>query len=294
MKRRLIDLVHDRVWREVGDVLATQPEVAGEGDGVRDDASVSGTMKWVELCAAFEGGRLACRNFRRIEGVREVVETVGPVDGSCYAARVREWAPEWLRKPGIREIDSWGRPIKWPGMLLGTGSSFSPTTLRYLATALWLKRQGLVTQRSRIIEIGVGFGGLAAMNGLISGAATHLVDLSPVERAASRMLGELGLGQFGEPAEGRELPGADFVISNYAFTELNRAAQDEYFERHIQPSKHGVIVSNSDIFASTIEGRSNDELLDWFRSAGLDAKLERSNELLAPGDALCKVGMIRW
>lgn len=294
MKRRLIDRVHDRVWREVGGILATQAEVSNHGGTSGGEASVSGTMKWVELCSEFGEGHLESRNFRRISGVRDVVETVGPVDGTFYAGRIKQWAPEWLQDSRIREIDGWGQPIRWPGLLLGTGRSFSPTTLRYLATALWLKNQGMVTADSEIVEIGVGFGGLAAMNGMISGAVTRLVDLPPVERAAKRMLDEHGLGEFGLRSSDQEHPSGSLVVSNYAFTELNESAQEDYFERYIRKSKHGVIVSNADIFAATIQGRSNDELLEWFRSSGLPAKLERSNDLLGPGDELCQVCMIRW
>ncbi|MEP4077617.1 hypothetical protein [Haloferula sp.] len=294
MKRRLIDRIQDRAWREVGGILATKPEIREDGGAAGREASVSGTMDWVELCSEFGEGRLGSRNFRRISGVRDVVETVGPVDGSFYAGRVRQWAPEWLQNSKVHEIDSWGQPIKWPGFLLGAGRSFSPTTLRYLATALWLKKEGYVTQGSEIIEIGVGFGGLAAMNGLISDVVTHLVDLPPVERAAMRMLDEHELGKFGRHSSDQEISSDAAIISNYAFTELNKAAQEEYFERYIRKSKHGAIVSNSDIFASSIQGRTNDELLEWFQKGGLPARIERTNDLLGPGDDLCRVCMIRW
>jgi hypothetical protein len=113
--------------------------------------------------------------------VRDVVETVGPVDGRFYAQKIREWGPEWLINEAVIEIDRWGNPIRWPKWLLGTSNSFSPTTLRYLATALWLKRTGYLVQKSNILEIGVGFGGLAAMNAIVSGAVTTLVDLPQVE-----------------------------------------------------------------------------------------------------------------
>ena len=251
-------------------------------------------MPWAEICAAIAQGTLKTNDFRRNSAVRDIVETVGPVDGRFYGARIGEWEPAWLTNPAIVQVDRWGDPIRWPGLLLGTPRAFSPTTLRYLATALWLKRQGYLAEGSEVIEIGVGFGGLAAMNALTCGAHTTLVDLPAVEKSAMRMLEENGLHRHGCLSHERTHATVPLVISNYAFSELNATIQDQYLERYLKRADHGVIISNAGIFAATIRGRSDHELIAWLRDAGLDARLETSNELLGPGDQLCGVNMIRW
>jgi hypothetical protein len=251
-------------------------------------------MDWPGICHAFAQCRIPSDGFRRLRGVRDVVETVGAVDGRHYAALVCRWAPEWLLSPDVASVDSWGDPLTWPRLLLGTPRSFSPTTLRYLATALWMERQGLFDGNPAIVEIGVGFGGLAAMNQIIGGHRTHMVDLPDVEECAKKFLSQLGLDE--TVVERKELDAYPnrVVISNYAFSELESGVQDIYLNKYLIGSTHGVIVSNAAIFATSIGGRNDDQLVGWLRDAGISAYIDEANDLRSPGDALCGVRMIRW
>jgi hypothetical protein len=295
MKRRLQDRIHDRAWREIGQWLACPAKTSARATtSTGESSSVSAAMPWAEVCAAFADGNLTSSGFRRNAAVRDIVETVGAVEGCFYANQIVKWGAEWLNNPAVAKIDAWGNPIRWPGCLLGTPKAFSPTTLRYLATALWLKRSGYLAAGSEIVEIGVGFGGLAAMNALVSKALTTLVDLPQVEHSALRMLGETDLASHGRLSRDRRDSNAHLVISNYAFTELNSKIQNQYFEKYLKHAAHAVIISNSAIFAASIRGRSDDDLIGWFRSAGHPAKLETQNELLGPGDHLCGVSIIHW
>ncbi len=294
MKRKLVDRIHDRLWSEVGQLLSSRLDITNITNAVVESSSISASMPWAHLCTAFANGNLNAQNFRRSSAVRDIVETVGAVDGRFYAKQILAWEPQWLRNSKVTKIDRWGNPIRWPGLLLGTSEAFSPTTLRYLATALWLKRQGYIKSGTRIVEIGVGFGGLASMNALVSGATTTLVDLPQVENSAMRVLTEIGLEEHARLSEGNVDFSADFVISNYAFTELNAEIQNKYFTQYIKHSAHGMIISNSSLFAASIGGRTDHDLIEWFRAEGLAVQLETSNDLLAPGDGLCGVTMIRW
>ena len=294
MKRRLIDRIQDRLWREVGQRLSLQPDKAIVRRNGGCDSSISGDMPWAEVCSALADGTLPSDNFRRLLAVKEVVETVGLSDARFYAKRIKQWGAEWVDDPNVMKFDDWGNPIRCPRLLLGTTRAFSPTTLRYLATALWLRRSGKLSEGSRVLEIGVGFGGLAAMNGLVSKAITTLVDLPKVELAASRMLSENGLAQCAELRAEVSLTSIPLVISNYAFTELNTKLQDEYLDKYLKHAEHGMIVSNAGVFAATISGRSDDELVAWLQSAGVPAIIESENDLLSPIDALCGVRLIHW
>ncbi|MBC8128099.1 MAG: hypothetical protein H8M99_13240 [Gloeobacteraceae cyanobacterium ES-bin-144] len=294
MKRRLIDRLHDRAWSEIGVLLSIQSDIEKPKNEDKLSSSISASTTWPAVCAAFAANLLGSRNFRRTTAVRNIVETVGAVEGRFYARRIREWGPDWLANSQIEKVDSWGDPIRWSGFLLGTSRNFSPTTLRYLATALWLKRTGFLKRGTELIEIGVGFGGLAAMNAIVSKSITTLVDLPEVEHAAMRMLTENGLAEYARLRQEHDLATKTLVISNYAFTELDKENQNEYFYRFLKHAEHGVIISNSFVFSESICGRSDDELLTWFIAEGLPAKLEKTNSLLGPGDHLNHVSMIYW
>ena len=292
MPRPLTDRILDRLWREVGQRLAREAAVLPETK--EDGASISGDMPWAKVCSGLADGTLDSRRFRRLRAVKNVVETVGLSDARFYAGRIRDWGAEWLENPAVATVDDWGDPIRCPRLLLGTSRPFSPTTLRYLATALWLKRSGKLAEGSHIVEIGVGFGGLAAMNALVSKSRTHLVDLPQVEQAALRMMEETGLqdhGMTGGDAMPAPIP---LVISNYAFTELNTALQDAYLDKHLKHARHGMIVSNAGVFSRTIGGRTDEELVAWLRNAGIPAAIESENELLSPTDRLGAVSIIHW
>ena len=292
MSRPLTDRILDRLWREVGQRLAR--EVSLTPDPGADSASISGDMPWARVCSGLADGTLDSHGFRRLRAVKNVVETVGLSDARFYAGRIRDWGAEWLENPAVATVDDWGDPIRCPRLLLGTSRPFSPTTLRYLATALWLRRSGKLAKGSQIVEIGVGFGGLAAMNALVSESRTHLVDLPQVEQAALRMLAETGLKDHGM-AGGDAMPSPiPLVISNYAFTELNTPLQDAYLDKYLKHARHGMIVSNAGVFARTIGGRTDDDLVAWLRNAGIPAVIESENELLSSIDALCGVRLIHW
>lgn len=251
-------------------------------------------MAWPDACGELADGLRDCRNFRRERAVREVVETLGPSDGRHHAARIRRSSPQHLEDLRVKAVDAWGNPFRWPGLLLGTASSFSPTTLRYLSHALWLRENGRVKPGGTIVEIGVGFGGLAAMNAIVSGARTVLVDLPLVARAASRMLEEVGLAGYGLLEDAAELPQEFSVVSNYAFTELTKELQDHYIRRFLRASSHGMIVSNASVFSASIQGRDDAALVSALKASGIDALIDREDGLLGPTDHLVGVSLVSW
>ncbi|MCW1885150.1 hypothetical protein OKA04_10460 [Luteolibacter flavescens] len=292
MKRRFIDRLHDRLWLEWSSRKTT--DTLGESGQAGREGSVSGTMAWPDACAVLARGGGTSRGFRRERAVREVVETLGPSDGRYHARRILTAAPELLRDPRVRAVNSWGDPVLWPALLLGTPAPYSPTTLRYLSHALWLRDHGLVKQGGTIVEIGVGYGGLAAMNAIVSGARTTLADLPPVTEAAMKMLGENGLAEFATPATDSGPDGDYCVISNYAFTELTGELQDHYIGRYLRASTSGMIVSNANVFARSIGGRDDNALVAALHAAGIPARLDPASDLLGPSDHLGGVTLITW
>lgn len=292
--RPITDRLQDRLWsiraaREAIDM----PSAPGKGTPA---SSISGDMAWPQACAALADEVTKSARFRRLRAVMEVVETLAPCDGRHHARHIRAAGhAEWLERPEVLALASWGDPLIWPGILLGTPQAMAPTSLRYLSHALWLRDEGLVGERAHVAEIGVGYGGLVAMNSLVSQARTILVDLPEVERAAMKMLAENALAQAATPSDVAGAPKPfDCVISNYAFTELSTILQDRMLSEIIAGSRHGMILSNARVFSRRIGGRSNEEILTALADHGIDASCHDEHPLLSPSDRACGSVLILW
>lgn len=286
--------LHNRLWNIVSNRVTDDRTGHFPASGPGAGSSVSSSMPWAQAAAAYADPARGSAGFRRLRAVRDVVETVGPVDGRSYARNIRLWDDSWFSHETVDAIDSWGTPIRWPALLLGTPRPFSPTTLRYLATALWLKREGFVSANMPVVELGVGFGGLAAMNAIVSGTSTTLVDLPQVEALAARMLQDLGLGGFHMAGSTQSASSRFCFVSNYAFSELSEETQDRYMHDWIRHASSGVIVSNAGVFSKTIGGRSDSEILAMLRNAGIPAEITDSCDLTSPMDRLSGVTLIHW
>jgi hypothetical protein len=294
MKRPLIDRIHDRLWTITGDWLDIKRPLPSVECIAAVDGSISGTMDWPRACAALASGALTSKNFRRIHAVRQVVETLGPVDGRHFARWIRDSAPGYLTDKRVAAIDAWGDPIRWPAACLGTPRAFSPTTLRFLAHALWLKKEGFVKEGGTVVEIGVGFGGLAAMNAIVSNATTIMIDLPPVAVAAMLQMRELGLGNFASNDQSKATAGDVCFISNYAFTELSREMQDAYADQFIRHADRGVILSNAAVFAQHMRSRDNNQIIELLSKHGAHAKVEKNSEILCPSDRFHGNSLMHW
>jgi hypothetical protein len=294
MKRPLIDRIHDRLWTITGNWLDIKRPLPSVECIAAVDGSISGTMDWPRACAALASGALTSKNFRRIHAVRQVVETLGPVDGRHFARWIRDSAPGYLTDKRVAAIDAWGDPIRWPAACLGTPRAFSPTTLRFLAHALWLKKEGFVKEGGTVVEIGVGFGGLAAMNAIVSNATTIMIDLPPVAVAAMLQMRELGLGNFASNDQSKATAGDVCFISNYAFTELSREMQDVYADKFIRYADRGVILSNAAVFADHMRSRDNNQIIELLTAHGINAKLESSSTVLCQSDIRFGNALVLW
>jgi hypothetical protein len=286
--------MHDRLWTITGDWFDIKRPLPSVECIAADDGSISGTMDWPRACAALASGALTSKNFRRIHAVRQVVETLGPVDGRHFARWIRDSAPGYLTDKRVAAIDAWGDPIRWPAACLGTPRAFSPTTLRFLAHALWLKKEGFVKEGGTVVEIGVGFGGLAAMNAIVSNATTIMIDLPPVALAAMLQMRELGLGNFASIDHSKVTAGDVCFISNYAFTELSREMQDAYADQFIRHADRGVILSNAAVFAQHMRSRDNNQIIELLTAHGINAKLESSSTVLCQSDIRFGNALVLW
>ena len=137
-----------------------------------------------------------------------------------------------------------GKPRKFRFRPYGT---FSPTLLRYLKVYIDLEKNFGPLKNLNIVEIGIGFGGQASLIGLLDKPLSYtFYDIPPVLELAKQFTNKLEVPGNFEFIDGRnpKSSNSDLVISNYAFSELNRVVQDQYLEHVVLPSPRGYITWN--------------------------------------------------
>lgn len=98
-----------------------------------------------------------------------------------------------------------------------------------------------------IAEIGVGYGGQCVTLGKLFDMNNYeLFDLEPALGLANKYIQNTRLNiSIGNHAAPIKLPNkCDLLISNYAFSELVRNLQDDYFTKIIQSSMRGYVIYN--------------------------------------------------
>jgi len=198
--------------------------------------------------------------FRRGRAYREILEHLGYKEGKKYLQRIQTLAS---REDAVGLInlnkgnDLFGTPITFS---YGNYGNVSPTTLRYISTALEIANNFEVLSSTSIVEIGCGYGGQAAVIRRTFGVKDYTCfDLPPVLKLIDRYLQGIDSdltvkrGSFNQ-----ESKSWDLAISNYAFSELSRDLQLSYLEEILSNCKSGFMIMNSGVSNET--GRSTGKL----------------------------------
>lgn len=223
--------------------------------------SISDRKEYVSFCAAAASDDRLFATFRRADPIVETFEHVDQALGRRYLDVIRRDAPDYLAPPSVERIrrnDVVGSPRLCAFEETGP---ISPVTLRYVKVLSDLRRLfGDLTGMS-IVELGVGYGGQCRLISEFWPVSSYaLIDLDPVLELADRYLNAVGV----EPRPDLLRQGVirptryDLVISNYAFTELNRRVQDRYASEIVTHADRGYITCN---FISPIFGVDS-----WSRS----------------------------
>jgi putative sugar O-methyltransferase len=199
------------------------------------------------------------KRFRRKYDYREILEHVDFALGQEYFLRIKELDPQLkTAQKGFNRNDSVGSPrsYQYPHF-----EKISPTTLRYIAVALEIEKEIDIQNIHKIVEIGAGYGGQAAiLDKLIPNLEYFIFDLPLVQELIGKYLSSLGMRNFTHMSLADSIANREFdlVISNYAFSELPRNLQIEYLEKVLLKSKNGYLIMNSGRGNST--GRSTGKL----------------------------------
>lgn len=199
-------------------------------------------------------------DFRRKYDYREILEHVTYTQGKSYLEQIQEYSPQNYIEliEGNKANDLFGNPYKYqyPGV-----GRVSPTTLRYISTAIDIFETIKLNKESVVAEIGVGYGGQAAILERMYGIRNYSAfDLPSVIQLSNVYLNNVNskLKFTSSGFSSDKNTTWDVVISNYAFSELHRDLQLSYIEHVIAKSKSGYMIMNSG--RSNITGRSEGKL----------------------------------
>lgn len=200
------------------------------------------------------------RDFRKKFRYREILEHVDWKLGKSYLKRMDDLFGH--TGPGLllrhSENDNFGNPRRYK---VSSNLSISLTTTRYVCVLGELIGLFELNANSEIVEIGVGYGGQAAIIHRELGVHQYsMYDLPQVEGLVKSYLRgiESKLNPSFENLDYSKKGEWDLVISNYAFSELPRRLQEKYLEKVLKKSRHGYMIMNSG--KTNFTGRSDGKL----------------------------------
>ena len=206
--------------------------------------SLSDNQTYPQVCIQASNDYRLFNNFRRNPIYNQILEHVSEKQGSKYLQVISNDSDILAAINKFKLNDNYGNPrmYKYPNI-----GMISPTTLRYIKILADIKRQFQTLDNLNICEIGIGYGGQCRIVNAYYKPATYcLCDIQPALALAQRFLDNYLLNSVLIYKTMNELDQRDydFVLSNYAFTELPRTIQEVYLNKVILRSKRGYITYN--------------------------------------------------
>jgi len=222
-----------RLWNlpESHKLASDNPESLSELDG------------YLTICQLASQEEKYFRKFRSCGSYRAILENVDAQSGRAIVETFQHYGKD-VKKFSKLWHNEIGNPYKYH--LKGLGY-VSPTELRYSKIIVELEILFGNLDQYSISEIGVGFGGQGGQ--ILANFKVknyEFIDLPEPLALVKRYLSEiqqLDKAIFSSPTE-LEAGTRDLIISNYAFSELNRELQEYYFEKIISKSKRGFVIYN--------------------------------------------------
>ena len=129
----------------------------------------------------------------------------------------------------------------------------SPTTLRYVKVLVDVLTLFDATKIRTVTEIGGGYGGQCRiLMNFLPIARYNLVDLPEALALAEKFLTALDAAGNVRYLDGTHIYNdapCDLVISDYAFSELSKSAQEVYLEKILSKARAGYVTWDGDFFA---------------------------------------------
>lgn len=218
-------------------------------------------------------------NFRQAAATKWIVETVSYEEGWAmlqYIAQEHPHLVPFLEK--ISKSDKLGNPTVYNYPPFG---SFCPTTLRYVKIAGDLQREFTNLSSLNILEIGGGYGGQCKILNDIEGFSSYtIVDLPECTPLIAKYLNchQLTNTKCIDSVNVKEEMHCDLLISNYAFSELDKIDQLNYINLIIDFAPMGYMTYNLDPSAfNNINSLTVDEVRAALSSKNRTVKVEPEN-----------------
>lgn len=206
---------------------------------------------YYNICDAITSNEQLFNVFKTIPQYTTILEHVDYNLGKEYVDIVlNDYSDELLKKildnlENIKQNDIHGSPLKYNYPVLGL---ISPTTVRYIKVLLDILSLKCDLNDKKVVEIGGGYGGQALiLSKFFNFKSYTILDLESVNKLQNKYLTVNGVkNSNAATVESIQNEDWDFVISNYAFSELNKSFQDLYLNKVIKLSKFGYFQINPD------------------------------------------------
>ncbi len=241
--------------------------------------SMSDDNAYPAFCHAASEDDKFFKDFRRNFIYNRVLEHVPQYQGQEYLDvinknnKLKYTEADW---DNFAKNDLYGNPRMFSYEVNGKSRILSPTTLRYAKVL-----QDIVTlfdtdKIKSIAEIGIGYAGQCRiLTSYVPGIESYsLFDLPEVLKLAKKYLSNFGSTDKINFIDGTNITvdgEYDFVISNYAFSELIRDVQDIYLQKVILKSKAGYMTWNS-LSCDVLDGYKLEELLEMIPGSSVIAE----------------------
>lgn len=197
--------------------------------------------------------------FRVNKQVAMTYEALSPGSGNGYYSKLISNANDWFEN-NIQEFeknDLVGNPVRYS--FGSTSTKFSTVTLRYLWNT-WEIMSNLDVEGKKVVEVGVGYGGLARLVCHFCKPKEYvLIDIPEALELAKLYLGKFELDTKFTFLTPEEATHGDIFIANYSVAELDAAEQQYYLDRTILPSTCGYFTHNVPRPSNTMMSRDNFE-----------------------------------
>lgn len=257
--------------------------------------SISDMKAYRDTCMRCAHDKKMFDNFRTNPVLNEIWEHVSYEQGHGYLRNILTRWPGTEMLERACENDKFGGP-RTNKFSLGGCTVFglrelemSPTTLRYVKVALDLFDMiGSSLFSANIVEIGGGYGGQATV---INTSGDYVIyDLPEVCSLIARFVASVrpnsNIFTVNSFRHSRDETRYDLVISNYAWSELNKNVQLEYFDGVMRNCDNGYVTCNfiSDKFG--IDSLTRDEIRELFKDKNVSICDEEP--LTYPGNMVIK------
>lgn len=219
-----------------------------------EQTSVSHYSSYTDVCLNAFNNEDVFNNFKNIEEYTKILEHTSVEYGTKYLdillSRYKENDLLEIIKNVIKN-DLLGNSKKHKYKIYNEFVNISPSTLYY--TKIWSDIILLfgTTKKMNIVEIGGGYGGQCLVGKYFSDFASYTIyDLEEANLLQQKYLSKNNINNvsfFSSPTKNNNINKIlkyDLLISNYAFSELNRHIQEEYLNKVLLNSSNGYMIMN--------------------------------------------------